>query len=211
MGRVGALQPRLARRRNGAQIAADIGGRQAETAQPCDHHMGKVLADAVALLEDFAQRRRDHGGLGIVFEARSGCDASGRPRRPAHRRPAESSRQRRRSPATAPAPARSRRRSRPASSARRLVAAKATSRTLSQAGLGAVRPGAWRATLTREREVDAQIAVRRLDHHTLGRGAEEVAPRRCAPRAAGGSRRCARSAPGRRRCSAPAAASSGRS
>ncbi len=45
------LQARLARRRNGAQIAADIGRGQAQPAQPCDHHMGKVLADAVTLLE----------------------------------------------------------------------------------------------------------------------------------------------------------------
>src|SRR6266481_4943518 len=30
--------------------------------------MGKILADAVALLEHFFEWRRDHGGLRIVFE-----------------------------------------------------------------------------------------------------------------------------------------------
>ena len=73
MGGIGALQPRLARRRDGAQIAADIGRRQAEAAQPCDHHMGEILADAVALLEHLAERRRDHRRLRVVVEF--GADA----------------------------------------------------------------------------------------------------------------------------------------
>ena len=68
VGGVGALQARLARRRDGAQIAADIGRRQPEPAQARNHHMGKILADAVALLEHLLERRRDHGGLRVVFE-----------------------------------------------------------------------------------------------------------------------------------------------
>ena len=68
MGRVGALQARFARRRNGAQIAADIGRRQSEAAQARDHHMGEILADAVTFFEHFVERRRDHGGLRVVFE-----------------------------------------------------------------------------------------------------------------------------------------------
>ena len=30
--------------------------------------MGEILADAMALFEHFPQRRRDHGGLGVVSE-----------------------------------------------------------------------------------------------------------------------------------------------
>ena len=39
-------QARPARRRDGAQVAADIGGRQAQAAQARDHDVGEVLADA---------------------------------------------------------------------------------------------------------------------------------------------------------------------
>src|SRR6202000_1034997 len=46
-----AWRPRLARRRNGAEIPRDVSRRQAEAAQARDHHMGKILTDAVALLE----------------------------------------------------------------------------------------------------------------------------------------------------------------
>jgi len=68
MGGVGALQPRLARRRDGAQIAADIGGGQAEAPQARDHDMREILADAVAIGEGFADRGRDLGRFGIVGE-----------------------------------------------------------------------------------------------------------------------------------------------
>ena len=71
MGRVRALQTRLAGRRDSAQIAGDIGRRQPKPAQARNHQMGKVLANAAALLEDFPQRRRDHGCLWIILELAS--------------------------------------------------------------------------------------------------------------------------------------------
>jgi hypothetical protein len=39
-----------------------------KTAKPCNNPMGKILADAAALLEHLLERCRDHGGLRIVFE-----------------------------------------------------------------------------------------------------------------------------------------------
>ena len=68
MGRVRTLQARFARRRDGAQIAADIGRRQSEPAQSCDHHMCKILANAMALFEHFVERRRDDGRFRVVLK-----------------------------------------------------------------------------------------------------------------------------------------------
>lgn len=56
VGGVGALQPRLARRRVGPQIAADVTGLAVEPAQAGDHHMREILADAVALIEHLRER-----------------------------------------------------------------------------------------------------------------------------------------------------------
>ena len=68
MGGVGALQARLARRRDGAQIAADIGRGQAEAAQPGDHHMGEILTNPVTFFEYLVERGRDDGCLRIVLK-----------------------------------------------------------------------------------------------------------------------------------------------
>ncbi len=71
VGGVGALEALLARRRDRADVAGNVARRQAEPAQPRDHDVGEVLAHAVALLERLRQRRRDHGGLGVVAELRA--------------------------------------------------------------------------------------------------------------------------------------------
>ena len=178
MGGVGALQARLARRRDGAQIAADIGRRQAEAAQACDHHMGKILADAVALLEHFLERRRDHGRLRIVFElGRMRCIRSTAPARmpaPGGKlcRGIGGDRRQHRHQRTGKDVADRRGRARGSS------ASKATSRTLSHGGLG----GGAAGRLARDRHaragIDAQVAMRGLDQHALGVGAEEIAPHR---------------------------------
>ena len=68
MGGVRPLQPRPAGRRIGAQIAADIGRRQAQPAQAGDHDVGEVLADAAADLEGLAGRGRDSGGFAVIDE-----------------------------------------------------------------------------------------------------------------------------------------------
>ena len=51
MCRVRALEPRLPRRRNGADITADLGGRQPKTTQARDHDVCKILADTAPLLK----------------------------------------------------------------------------------------------------------------------------------------------------------------
>ena len=56
---VGAFEPLLARRRNGAQEARDIAGRNAEAAQAGDHDMREVLADAALQLEGLGGPRVD--------------------------------------------------------------------------------------------------------------------------------------------------------
>src|SRR5258706_15370741 len=57
VGRVRALQARLARWRDGAQIAADIGRRQSKPAQPGGYHMSKILAHAMAVFAYLVERR----------------------------------------------------------------------------------------------------------------------------------------------------------
>ena len=54
---VGAGEARLARRRDGADVAADIERRQAEAAQAGDHHMGEILADAAPRGESLRRAR----------------------------------------------------------------------------------------------------------------------------------------------------------
>ena len=68
MAGIGAFEPLLAGRRDGADIAGDIGGGQAEPPETSDHDMREILADAVALIESLGQRRRHLGRLGIVGE-----------------------------------------------------------------------------------------------------------------------------------------------
>ena len=138
--------------------------------------MGKILADAVALLEHFTERRRDHGRLGIVFElapdamhqvdrADQHADAGGKARgrigrdrrQHRHQRTREHIAHRRRRPETG----------RDEGSVAR--------------GLpGRARRGAAGGA-ARDRDAgagsDAQIPVQCLDDHALGKGAEEVAAR----------------------------------
>ncbi len=66
--RVGADESRPAGRRPRQQIAADVARREAERAQPADHHVREVLADAAARLERLEHRRRDVGAVGVVRE-----------------------------------------------------------------------------------------------------------------------------------------------
>ena len=68
MGSVGALETRLSFRRNGADVAADIGRGQAEATQSRDHDMREILTHAAARLEGFRQRRRDQRRFLIVSE-----------------------------------------------------------------------------------------------------------------------------------------------
>ena len=60
-------------RLHGAQIAADIGRRQAEAAQPGNHDVREVLADAAAQRERHRRRGRHGGGADLVDEI--GLDA----------------------------------------------------------------------------------------------------------------------------------------
>ena len=207
VGGVGALQARFARRRDGAQIAADIGRRQPESAQACDHHMGKVLADAVALLEHFLERRRDHGRLRIVFELganamhqvdragenagsrRKACRGIGGDRR-LHRHQGtgeDVADRRRRDRGWWPRTPR-RGRSPMAGSARRGRA-----------------PGARPKPATGNRCADCDARSRSARSRS---GCRKNRAGRCVPPAAAGSRRCGRPVAGRRRYAAPAAASS---
>ena len=68
VGRIGALQPFLAWRRDRAQIAADIGGGQAKTANAADHHMGEVLTDPATLGKGERWGGGDIGRLGVIDE-----------------------------------------------------------------------------------------------------------------------------------------------
>ena len=68
MGGVGPLQALLPRRRLGAQIAADIGGGQAQPPQAADHDVAEVLADPATGGEGRLRRGGDVGGLGIIAE-----------------------------------------------------------------------------------------------------------------------------------------------
>src|SRR5271156_4450177 len=52
MGSIGALQTRLARRRQGSQIATDVTGRQAQGSHASDLEMSEVLTYAAALLKE---------------------------------------------------------------------------------------------------------------------------------------------------------------
>src|SRR5690606_698944 len=65
---VGADELRLARRRQGFEVAADVAGGQAERAQRGDHELGEVLADAAAVFEDFGDRRGNGGETGVEGE-----------------------------------------------------------------------------------------------------------------------------------------------
>ena len=56
-----ADQPRLARRRDGADIAAGIGRGQTGGAQAGDHDLREILADALALEERLVRRGVDQG------------------------------------------------------------------------------------------------------------------------------------------------------
>ena len=56
VGRIGADHPRLAGRRMGEDVAADIARRQAQAAQAANHQLGKVLAHATAAFEHLFQR-----------------------------------------------------------------------------------------------------------------------------------------------------------
>ncbi|MNN25031.1 hypothetical protein D3C81_1384860 [compost metagenome] len=73
MGGIGAQQARLARRRIGAEIAADIAPGQPERAQAADHHLGEVLAHAAAQREGLQRGCVDLGNLGVILEI--GVDA----------------------------------------------------------------------------------------------------------------------------------------
>ena len=68
VARIRPAQARPARRRHGAQVAADIGGRQAHAAQARDHHVGEVLADPGPEREGLGERRVDGRGLGVEPE-----------------------------------------------------------------------------------------------------------------------------------------------
>ena len=70
---VRAFEPLLTGSRQRAQIAADVVGRQAESAQSGDHDMGEILANAAAARENLGERRRDLGRLRIIGEI--GVDA----------------------------------------------------------------------------------------------------------------------------------------
>ncbi len=63
---VGALQPGRAVARHRAQIAADIGRRQADAAQARDHDMREVLADAAPQGERHRRRGGHRGRAGVV-------------------------------------------------------------------------------------------------------------------------------------------------
>ncbi len=68
VGGVGALEPLLARRRNGADISAHIGRRQSEAAQAPDHDLGEVLADAAPLRVGLGDGGRNFRRLRLVGE-----------------------------------------------------------------------------------------------------------------------------------------------
>ena len=65
---IGTDQARLARRRPGQQVAADIARGEAKCPQAGDHQVGEILADAALLLEHLHDRRRHGGCLGIELE-----------------------------------------------------------------------------------------------------------------------------------------------
>ena len=65
---VGPDQARHARRRQGAQIAADIGGGQAGQTQRDHHHMGEILAHAMARGEGVGDRRVGIGNPRAIGE-----------------------------------------------------------------------------------------------------------------------------------------------
>ncbi|KAK0330019.1 hypothetical protein LTR94_034499, partial [Friedmanniomyces endolithicus] len=68
MGRVGADQPRLAGRRDGADIAGGIGGRQAGGAQARNHDLREILAHAAAVAERLVRGGVDQRGGGVEGE-----------------------------------------------------------------------------------------------------------------------------------------------
>src|ERR1700677_1621628 len=68
VARIHANQTRLAFRRAGAQIAADVTRRQTERTQERNAEMRKILADAASFFQNLLQRRGDGRGFNIVFE-----------------------------------------------------------------------------------------------------------------------------------------------
>ena len=157
MGGVRALQARLSRRRDGAQIAADIGRRQTRArAGPRSSHgqnpgrrrgasrtlpcSGVEITVAFGSYLKSLRMRRIRSAAPARMPPPGGklADRIGGDRRlHRHQRTRKDITDRRRGP--------------------RLVASNATSRTLSHDGLGAARSGALRDTETREREL-----IRRL-------------------------------------------------
>ena len=71
------FQARLARGRVGAQEARDVAGGDADAAQAGDHHLGEVLADAVAAGEGLGRGRVDGGGVGIEVHVAVQREADG--------------------------------------------------------------------------------------------------------------------------------------
>ena len=212
MGGVGALQARLARRRNGAEIAADIGGRQAEPAQARDHDMGEILTDAVALVEGLAERRRDHRRLRVVEEIRCGCDASDRPRRRGCRAPGAKALARIGGDRRQHRHQRARIEIATGEDGPRLVACEGRCRGRSPrraGGIGRRRAGATpsRASAASMRRLRCAVSMTTLSVRVPKKSRRDAA--------LGGARadldRDARSAPDRGRSAAPAAACSGRS
>ena len=65
---IGADQPLRTAERHGAQVAADIGGRQAKAAQSGNHDMGEVLAHAAAQRERHRRRGGHRGGADLIGE-----------------------------------------------------------------------------------------------------------------------------------------------
>ena len=65
---VRAEQPGLARRWGGFEIAANVAGGQAESAETGDLKMSEVLANAATLLEHLFQRGSNGGRVGIELK-----------------------------------------------------------------------------------------------------------------------------------------------
>src|SRR5947209_18772175 len=63
---VGPLEPRLAFRRDRADVAADISRRQSKPTQTCNHDVGEVLTAAAAFLERDRERRANVGRFRVI-------------------------------------------------------------------------------------------------------------------------------------------------
>src|SRR5947209_8315784 len=71
---VGPLEPRLAFRRDRADVAADISRRQSKPTQTRNHDVGEVLTDAAAFLEGHRERRANVRRFRVV--AKIAADAA---------------------------------------------------------------------------------------------------------------------------------------